>query len=87
MIQLEESTSAVDFHSFTATATLCTAGSNMQTLTEMLSLVIPTLSIILEASPLTLGLVTISDASATKPLNTIEGNCGGYVGNTAGLME
>jgi len=71
---------------FTATATLCTAGSNTQTLTEMLSLGIPTPLIIFVASPSTLEPAITLDAFATKPQNIIEANCGGYAGNTAGLM-
>ena len=86
MIKLGEETRAVGVHSFTATVTLCTAGSNTQTLTEMLSLGIPTPLIIFVASPSTLGLATISDASATKLPNTIEANCVGSDGNTVGLM-
>jgi predicted phosphodiesterase len=81
-----ESTSAAGFRLFTATATPCTAVSNTPMPTAMLSSATPTPLIILVASPLTLELAGISDASATRPQNTTEANCGGYAGNTAGRM-
>jgi len=86
MIQSVGFTSAGISPSFTATATLCILASNTPMPMEMLSLGIHTPLIIFVASPSTPAPGTTSDASATKPPNIIEANCGGYDGNTAGLL-
>ena len=86
MIPWVEFTSAATSPSFTDTATLCTLGSNTPMLMVMLSSAIPTPLIISVASLSTLAPGITLDASATKPPNIIEANCGDYAGNTAGLM-